>query len=980
MPKLPDAFAVAGPIPTLGVPALPGPVGQLEANFQQALLANPGGADVFFVLGMLALRGGRPDAAVEAIGRALAMNPANPDYHYAHGAACLGLGRHDEAAADCRQALRLRPDYAEAHQDLGRALAALGRHAEAAACHREALRLQPEYADACYHLGVALANQGQLDEAAGHYRRALQLRPDYPGAAKDLGLIAARQGRLDEAADRYGQALREHPEDPDTHNDLGIVHARRGKYAEAADCYRAALRLRPDFADAHNNLGNALRNLDKLDEAVAALREALRLRPAYPEAHNNLGIALKHQKKADEAIAHYQHALRLRPAYAEAHNNLAIALAERGKVDAAVICYQQAVRLKPDYFEALGNLANLLSDLGRCGEAVDAFRQALRLRPRDARLHKNLGIALARQDKPDEAIASYREALKLKPDYADAHNDLGIALARQGNFDEAVASYREALRLRPSYAEAHNNLGNALRNGNQFDASVACYLKALELKPDYADAHNNLGIAYAEMGRFDEAVASYTQCMRLRPNHVDAHMNRALTWLRKGDYAQGWAEYEWRWKKRALTNRPLIQPQWNGFPLAGRRILLITEQGFGDTLQFVRYAPLLKAQGATVILECPERLVKLLGRCPGIDHLIPQGQPLPDYDVYAPLLTLPGLMGTSVEAVPANVPYIEPDPELVERWRAELAGVREFKVGINWQGNPKYAGDRHRSIPLAHFEPLARVPGVKLFSLQKSTGVEQLPGIAGKFAVVELGSRLDEATGPFLDTAAVLKGLDLFITSDTAVVHLAGALGVPVWMALSTTPDWRWMAIREDNAWYPTMRVFRQERHMDWPPVFARMAAELRKLVPAWARSVPVEIAPGELLDKLTILEIKAERIADPGKRGNVLAELEVLAAARDRAIIANDALGELTAELKGINEALWGIEDDLRDCERAGDFGARFVELARSVYKTNDRRAAVKRRINVLLGSELIEEKSYAATEANEAAVDPVPAEAALA
>ena len=261
------------------------------------------------------------------------------------------------------------------------------------------------------------------------------------------------------------------------------------------------------------------------------------------------------------------------------------------------------------------------------------------------------------------------------------------------------------------------------------------------MKPDYADAHNNLGIAYAELGRFDEAVASYTRCLKVRPNHVDAHMNRALTWLRKGDYAQGWAEYEWRWKKRSLTNRPLIMPQWNGFPLAGRRILLITEQGLGDTLQFVRFAPLLKRQGAgEVILECPEKLIKLLSRSPGIDHLVPQGKPLPDYDVYCPLMNVPGLTATSVEAIPAEVPYIFPDPELVEHWKRELAGIPGFKVGINWQGNPKYAGDRHRSIPLECFEPLSRVPGVRLFSLQKNAGLEQLDALGGKFPVTDLGA------------------------------------------------------------------------------------------------------------------------------------------------------------------------------------------------------------------------------------------------
>jgi hypothetical protein len=330
-------------------------------------------------------------------------------------------------------------------------------------------------------------------------------------------------------------------------------------------------------------------------------------------------------------------------------------------------------------------------------------------------------------------------------------------------------------------------------------------------------------------------------------------------------------------------------------------------------------------------------------------------------------MNVPGLTATSVEAIPAEVPYVHPEPDLFDRWKHELAGLPGFKVGINWQGNPKYAGDRHRSIPLDYFEPLSRVHGVQLLSIQKNAAVEQIAALKGRFPVTDPGSRLDDNTGPFLDTAAVLKNLDLFITSDTAVAHLAGALGVPVWMALSTTPDWRWMTDREDNPWYPKMRIFRQREHMAWGPVFERMAAELRALVPSRVRtpSVTVSIAPGELIDKITILEIKAERISDAEKLRHVRAELAMLADARDRWIFESEGLAGLIAELKSINEQLWRIEDDIRACEKRGDHGLKFIELARSVYETNDRRAAVKRRINERLGLEVIEEKSYAETPA---------------
>jgi len=944
MVKIPEALANGGLLS-------PDEIRRLEQDFHHILGAEPGNADVFFVLGLIANRDYRHDAAADYIKRALALDAGNPDFHHGLGVAYLGLGRSGEAMASFREALRLRPEHPEAHNDLGDLLAGLGKHDEAAASYRQALRLRPEHPQACFSLGLVLERQGKHEEAAASYQRALQLRPGYPGAAKNLGIAHSRRGRLDEAAAALREALRAQPDDADAHNELGIILARQGRHDEAAVVYREALRLRPEFADAHNNLGNALRSKGKHDEAIASFRDALRLRPNYPEGHNNLGIALKHRGKYDEAVASYQHALRLRPNYAEAHSNLGIALADRGKLDAAALCYQQALRLKPDYFEACFYLGNVLADMGRLDEAIAHYQLANRIRAGDPRVLKNHGTALAKKDKLGESIALYREALKLKPDFADAHNDMGITLSRQDKFAEAEAAYREAIKHRPNYAEAFNNLGNALRNLGRFEESCECYRQALKLKPTYFDAHNNFGITLAEMGRFEEAVASYTRCIEQRPNHVDAHMNRALTWLRMGEFAKGWAEYEWRWKKRAVSTKPLLQPLWNGYPLAGRRILLITEQGLGDTIHFIRYARHLKGRGATVILECPDKLLKLLARTPGIDQMVPQGQPHPDHDFHAPMLTLPGLMGTSLESIPADVPYVHPDPDLEGRWRRELADVREFKVGINWQGNPKYGGDRHRSIALANFAPLARIAGVRLYSLQKNEGYEQLKDFTARFAVTDLGPRLDEAAGAFMDTAAVMRNLDLFITSDTSVAHLAGALGVPVWVALSATPGWPWLVEREDSPWYPTMRLFRQEKLMEWGPVFERMAGELRRQVGAPAtRAVSVEIPPGELIDRITALEVKAGRADDPGELARVRAELAGLAEARDRSIGSPAGLEELTAELRSANQARWRAEADLRACEREGDFGPRFIELARANCRLEDRREELKRQVDALL------------------------------
>ncbi|WP_165073861.1 DUF6165 family protein [Paludisphaera rhizosphaerae] len=919
--------------------------------------------DLLFVLGVLALKERRYDAASEFLGRVVVLDGGRADAHHLLGSAYRGLKRPEEALACFAKAARLQGGNPHLHYDVGALHEEAGRIGDAVASFRRAVELDPTHADAHYRMGFLALRAGRLEDAASAFQSTLRTAPGRHDAARGLGGVRMKQGRDADAIEAYRAAVRIRPEDFEANNELGILLARMRRFAEAESCYREALKHKPDYPDAHNNLGNALRNQGKLDEAAACFREALRLRPKYPEAFNNLGITLKHQGKLSEALVHYEKALSLRSDYPEAHNNLGLALASRGKLEAAVVNYQQALRFKPDYVEAAANLADALSGLGRHPEAAAVYKQAIAVRPNEPRLRKSLGNALARMEKYTEAEASHREAIRLAPNYADAHNDLGIALARMGRFAEAVDSYRRAIEASPKYAEAYNNLGNALRHLGRFEESLECYQTALAHKPQYADAYNNLGIAYAEMGRCRDAVENYTQCLRINPNHVDAHMNRALTWLRMGDYAQGWAEYEWRWKKRVLTRRPLIMPQWNGFPLQGRRILLISEQGLGDTLQFVRFAMLLKRNGAgEVILECPERLIPLLSGSPWIDHLVGHGRPLPDYDVYCPLLNVPGLTATSVEAIPAEVPYIHAGPRLVESWGRELGATPGLKVGINWQGNPKYAGDRHRSIPLKFYEPLARIPGVQLFSIQKNAGLEQLDACKGAFPATDLGRRLDESTGPFMDTAAVMKNLDLFITSDTAVAHLAGALGVPTWMALSTTPDWRWMTAREDTPWYPTMRIFRQTEHMAWGPVFDRIADELRSEVKrrARTRAIPVKIAPGELIDKITILEIKAERLADPDKLRHVRDELAMLRQCHESFVFDPEAVRELTAELKEVNATLWTIEDEIRDFDRDDHVDPRFVELARAIYRTNDRRAQIKRRINERLGSDLVEEKSY--------------------
>jgi tetratricopeptide (TPR) repeat protein len=628
---------------------------------------------------------------------------------------------------------------------------------------------------------TAAAHPPDFSAAPGNGQPHVPLPPEAPGGGRlpfpsgagqaaslaAQGTALARQGRHEQAIASFRQALALDPNAAEAHHDLGHVLAEQGWHAEAAACFRQAVRLRPLSGAAHTSLAVALSRLGQHAEALAGFREAIRVEPGYAQAHNNLGVALAQQGQPDEAIAAFRQALRVQPDYADAHYNLGVSLGQLGQRDEAVACYREAVRLRPDMADALNNL----------------------------------GLALSEMDQQGQAIVLLRQAVRLRPAFAEAHNNLGLALADLGRLEEAVAAFEQALRLKPLYAEAHNNLGGVLRGLGRLEEAAACYDLAVQLTPAMAAA--------------------------------SAHWNRALTWLHQGNFARGWAEYEWRWKRSTTTRPSFPQPLWDGGPLEGRTILLHCEQGLGDAIQFVRYAPLVQARGGRVVLGCPPPLWALFQSMAGVEHVVAEGQVLPAYDVHAPLMSLPRLLGTTLTTVPAEVPYLSVPSERVEHWRKRLeewCGRDAFTVGICWQGNPRHKWDRHRSVPLALFRPLARVPGVRLISLQRGPGAEQL-GAAGSLvtAVDPCAGQKDEFT--FQDTAALIRCLDLVVTVDTAAAHLAGALGAPVWLALSQIVDWRWLDGRDDSPWYPSMRLFRRKHVGDWEPVFAQLATELHHLV-----------------------------------------------------------------------------------------------------------------------------------------------------
>lgn len=567
------------------------------------------------------------------------------------------------------------------------------------------------------------------------------------------------------------------------------------RFADAETQYRRVIQMDTNHIGAWHHLGMVCLAQNKLDGAADGFQCVLTLAPTHVDAMTQLGIVLARQNKLDGAVAKFRQAIELRPQFAKAHNNLGVALTQMGKRDEALACYKEAASLQPDYAEA----------------------------------HFNLGIAHAERREADEAIACYHRAIKVRPDYAEALFNLGLLLVAERRSADAVAYLEQAVRFAPDNPEAHNNLCLALAEVGRFEEAVASSDAALRLRPLDSKCHMNRGNALASLGRIDAAIASYDLALQLQPEYPNAHWNRSLSLLAKGNYERGWAEYEFRWKKPETFRRSFPKPWWDGSSLSGKTILLWCEQGIGDTFQFVRYAWLLKEQGATVWLECPEKIADLLATCRGVDKVFAEGKPIDaEFDFHMPLMSLPHYCNTKLNTVPAHVPYLSVDADRVSEWRIQLGSDAKFRIGISWQGNPKHRWDPHRSIPLHWFRSLAMLDGVELYSLQKDHGLDQFDSI--RFPLTNLRGPLDEKGGTFREAGAAMAALDLIITCDSALAHLAGALGLPVWISMAALSDWRWLRDRDESPWYPTMRLFRQSKLGEWRPVFENMCREVLAL------------------------------------------------------------------------------------------------------------------------------------------------------
>ena len=550
--------------------------------------------------------------------------------------------------------------------------------------------------------------------------------------------------------------------------------------------------------------------------------------PRHADSLHLRGLIALQNGRADLAVSLIRQAIGINAGEALYHANLGSALWKQAHAGAAIAAYRQAIALKPDYLKAYLNLALVCLKTGQPQEADVALRGLLARKPDSPDAYDALGTARKQQGLLDDAISCYRRAIHFKSDFVDSWNNLGAALWQKGVLDQAVASYRRALDLDPRYIQGHFNLGVAMADMGRLDDAVACYRQALLLDPTHADACNNLATVLKQQGRLEEAAALYRKAVELSPDCAEAHSNLGIVLLALGEMPAGWEEHEWRWQTPQMrgARREFLQPQWRGEQAAGQTLLIHAEQGFGDTLQFCRYAPLAAARGLRVVLEVQAPLVRLLRRLPGVADVVAHGDELPPFDCHCPMLSLPLAMGTTMATIPAATAYLDADAAEVAAWRTRLGAMacEGLRVGVAWAGKSRThthglaAVDRRRSMAPATLAPLFDLPGLTFFSLQKEGGEA-----ASALPLLDCMHHVRD----FADTAALIANLDLVISVDSAVVHLAAALGKPVWMLDRFDPCWRWFTGRTDSPWYPTVRIYRQSEPDDWDTIVSRVAADL---------------------------------------------------------------------------------------------------------------------------------------------------------
>jgi len=608
-----------------------------------------------------------------------------------------------------------------------------------------------------------------------------------------------------------------------------IAQHQAGRFAEAEQNYLQVVAADKRHFDALRLLGGLYLQTNRNDRAAEFLERAVKLNPKDAEILNNLGVALRGMGKPDEAAARYEEALRLQPNYAQALNNLGSIYLENGRPEKAAELIKKSLQLDIDNAQSHFNMGNALRELRHYEESLKAYEYALRLQPNYSDAATNMGLSLGELGRKQEALAWHEKAVQLDTLNHRALNNLGNTLRESGKAEEAITYFLRALQAKADYEIAHINLGTVYRDLGKFDLTAEQYDKALQLKPDSADALINYGTLMLDLNRHEDALERYDAALKIKPTSSDAQWSKAITLLALGDYEEGWRLHEAGFgNPRARGIIPYKTPTWHGESLEGKRLLLWPEQGLGDSLQFIRYAELCKQRGAAVISLCPAPLTRLFKTCPFIDE-VTEG-PVADsaYDYQISLMSLPHVFGTRLETIPSG-PYLLVDEATRTKWAPRFAEKRKPRVGLVWSGSPRehqhnaHMIDKRRSMSLAMLKPLFDFGGIDFYNLQLGKAREQIAECGLQDRIIDyMGDVRD-----FLDTAGIVENLDLVISVDTSVVHLAGGLGKPVWVLSRFDACWRWLRNRETSPWYPSARVFGQDAPGAWQPVVDAVTAAL---------------------------------------------------------------------------------------------------------------------------------------------------------
>jgi tetratricopeptide (TPR) repeat protein len=669
-----------------------------------------------------------------------------------------------------------------------------------------------------FEQALSLHRMGNVAGAEALYRQILKSDNSDFGALYMLGTICAQRNQFDEAERLLRTALSVDQSKAPSHHAYGTVLCHLERYDDAIHSFDKALELARNNPAVFLDRGFAQMKLERFQEAVDSYERALKLDQHSASAHYNRGVALEKLNRREEALTSYDRALLHSPQNASAHCNRSVLLYELRRYQEALTSCDRALELDPTLVQAHRNRGGILYGLKRYREALASCDRALALDPNLTQAHCNRGDVLDSLKRYPEALASYDRALTLDPDLAQAHCNRAATLSKLKRYQEALASCDQALALESNLAQAHCNRGSILNKLKLYSEALASHDRALAIKPDFAQAHCNRGNVLQNMKRFDEALASCEMALVAQPDFADAHFLESQLRLLLGDFANGWPKYEWRWKSETNESpiRNFAQSLWLGTePMEGKTILFHSEQGLGDSIQFCRYVPLAAKHAAHVILEVEQSLVELMRKLSGVGAVVAKGDPLPDFQAQCPLASLPLAFGTRLETIPADVPYLTAPKAHLEKWQRKLGRSSTARVAVNWAGNPNFANDDDRSIGLSSMSPLFTFLDAQFFCIQKNPSAKDKELLKTFSHVTDLSTEIET----FSDTAAIISLMDVVVSSDTSIVHLAGALGAPVWTLLSYVPDWRWLLGRQDSPWYPTMRLFRQPEPGDWRSV-----------------------------------------------------------------------------------------------------------------------------------------------------------------